>query len=151
TGGLKCEGNQSAGIAVSAPPVTLRVDNLVGPIQTTGDAIFFRSGAGSDLTLYSGRAAQRVTISTTGVEGRGIHLRTIGQPAAPQPDALLDVPIPGSPGVSGGVVRVDSYSDITTGGARAHGIHAFSSTTGYPQSMITQLEEFDAAVKGITF
>jgi hypothetical protein len=105
-GELDCQGDQSAGIELTVPPAasTLRVDALTQPIApASGDGIRYTSPSGSDLTLISGQPGQRVEIETAGNDARGIFLQSVGQPPAPPLDALLDVSIPGAPGVSGGV------------------------------------------------
>jgi len=148
SGGV-CQGNQSAGISITAPPNTLNVKNLTGPIQPSSgtSGIRLNSDGGSDLTINSGERLSNVSIITN--QASGIVVSSQGSPPSPQNDPLLNIPIPGNPGVSGGVVRVDSYSDITTGGTNAHGISAKSNTTGYPGSVITALESFSDA--GISF
>jgi hypothetical protein len=151
TGELDCQGDQSAGIALAAPPVAqpVRIDELSGPIHVSGDAVRFTSDAGSDLVLYTGRPGANVVITTTGNYGRGLYLRSIGQAPPPASDPLLRVPIPGTPGVAGGVITAENQGDITTGGRGAHGIYGYSSTSGYPDSMITALQNFNST--GITF
>lgn len=147
--GGDCQGNQSAGISITAPPNTLNVNNLTGPIQPSSGTpgIHLGSDGGLDLTINSGNSLSNVSIITN--QASGIVVSSKGTPPSPSNDPLLNVPIPGNPGVSGGVVRIESYSDITTGGTNAHGIFAQSNTTGYPSSVITALENFSDA--GISF
>jgi hypothetical protein len=125
-----CTGDQSSGISVSAPPNTLNVFDLSGPIQpASGTAgIQLQSTGGLDLTINSGTAQANVGIVTT--QAPGISILSKGTPPAPQNDLLLNVPIPGTSGVPGGVGQVNSYSDITTSGSNADGIVVKSRTTG---------------------
>jgi len=153
TGEVSCTGDHSQGIDVDADQTgpTLRVDGLLRPIQPAAgaDAIRFFSGQGSDLSLFSGSSEQLVGIETTGAGARGIFSESVGTPPRPQDDDLLGVPIPGSTNVSGGCIEVESFSHITTRGRKAHGIAGRSRTSGYPESMLTDLESFDDT--GISF
>jgi hypothetical protein len=125
-----CEGDQSSGIYLTAPPNTLNVINLSGQINpATGlPGIQLQSTNSSDLIINSGTAQSNVGIVTN--QASGINLLTIGTPSTPQPDALLNVPIPGTNLVSGGAGQVNSYSDLTMSGSNADGIFVTSRTTG---------------------
>ena len=150
------KGDQSAGISINAdsysPSVSrLEVNTLsknIEPQSETG-GIHFISTSGGDVTINSGGSQAHVVISTVGENAAGIDTESQGTPPPPTNDPLLNIPIPGQPEVSGGVVRIESFSDITTNGKNAHGIVALSNTTGYPDSVITDLENFSDA--GISF
>jgi hypothetical protein len=89
-----------------------------------------------------------VIIRTSGAEG--IFAESLGTPEVPAtPDLFLGVRIPGDPGVDGGEVLVESYSNVETVGDGAHGISAHSATTGYSQLVISGLEDFSE--NGFTF
>ena len=153
-GAQNCQGDQSAGIGLTAPPApgTLNVFNLSKPIapSTPGPGIGLQSTQGSDLTVNSGTAQSSVSIVGTQAPGIAVSSQGIAQvPPVQQYDPLLNVPIPGSAGVSGGVVTVNSYGDITTSGASAHGISAQSSTPGYDPALVGILQQFSA--NGIHF
>ncbi|MEJ2653399.1 MAG: hypothetical protein P8173_16915, partial [Gammaproteobacteria bacterium] len=91
----------------------MNVFDLSGPIQPVpGTAgIQLQSTGGSDLTVNSGTTQVNAGIVTT--QAPGISVSSKGTPPTPQNDLLLNVPIPGTAGVSGGVGQVNSYSDIT--------------------------------------
>ena len=90
----------------------------------------------------------RPTLSSEPATLPAIQLQSTGTAASPQENPVLGIPIPGDD-VPGGVVQVNSYSDITTTNNNAPGIHASSQTTGYPQSVIDNLNSFNPS--NITF
>jgi uncharacterized protein YhjY with autotransporter beta-barrel domain len=151
------QGNQSTGISssvdFSTPPVSiLNVFSLSSLIQPGSSipGISFLNGSGGNVTVNSGVTGANVGIQTSGNNGVGIVAQSVGTPSAnPPKDPFLNIPIPTDAAVAGGVVSVNSYSDITTTGVGAHGIVARSSTTGYPDSVIQQLQSFTGA--GISF
>ena len=108
------------------------------------DRIVVDNDNGEDITIESGSEDSTAVIDTTadGDDATGIFARSTGRPPTPTDDPFLGIPIPGTPDVSGGVVTVNSYTDITTDGTDAHGIHAVSSTTGYPDNVVEDLEKF---------
>jgi hypothetical protein len=150
-----CTGDQSGGVAssidFSSPPTnTLNVNSLSNDIQTSGKAgILFHNNSGDNVIVNSGDSQSSVVITTEGNDAAGIVAESRGTPADPPSDDFLDIPIPGTPEVAGGVVEVNSYSNITTDGNHAHGIVAQSNTSGYPESIITALENFSDT--GISF
>ena len=93
-----CSGNQSAGIAVGAPTVTLNVNNLttaITPASGTDGIIFSSAGA---VTITSNTGAFGIT--TTGDNASGIYAR------------------------ASGVLNVTSTGNIATAGLAATGIYA---------------------------
>ena len=146
--GGSCQGDQSQGIAVLAPPASLEVTNLTGKIQPAPGVagISFGSSGALDLSLASGSPSSPVTISTNGAAG--VAVLNVGTPGAASLDPLLGIKVPGS-GASGGTTRVDHYGDITTSGQQSHGIAAQSKTSGYGSDVIDGLKSFSTA--GISF
>ena len=71
---------------------------------------------GEDVTVNSGTADDIAVIDTTGDDATGIFVRSRGTPPRPADDPFLGIPIPGTPLVSGGVVTINSFTDITTNG-----------------------------------
>ena len=137
------QGDQSAGISLSSGTITiLRVDELSKAItpQTSTEGIQFLSSSGGNVTLDSGNSATSVVIRTS--NAAGIQLQSVGVAPYPQVNSVLGIPIPGD-NVPGGIVQVNSYSDITTTNGSAPGIHALSYTTGYPQAVIDNLNKFN--------
>ncbi len=145
-----CQGDQSSGVQTTSssftPPIQeLDVLNLSAPISpaSTTPGISLYSSGGLDLTINSGTVQANVSIVTD--QAPGITTSSQGTPPTPTNDPFLDIPIPGAPGVSGGVVHVNSYSNITSSGTNADGIAAQSANTGYPGQVITALENFNAS------
>ncbi|WP_298828182.1 autotransporter outer membrane beta-barrel domain-containing protein [uncultured Piscinibacter sp.] len=150
-----CQGDQSEGIDIVAPPNTLNVFNLAGsgirPVASK-PGIQLTSQGGANLTVFSGLGGAPVSIVTLGADG--IRVRSAGRPSGVTVDAFLDVPIPPSPFLplppgatpaAGGVVTVINHGNITTSGASAHGIEALSSTLGYASDVTAPLAAFDAS------
>ncbi len=143
------QGNQSSGIASGtdffSPPVnTLNVNSLSGAIQpgVNQAGISFVNGTGNNVIIHSGMPGSNVVIQTSG-SGAGISAQSTGNVTTlPPPDPLLGIRIPTAASVPGGLVSVDSYSDITSTGNGACGIVGTSQTAGYPQSVLTGLEAF---------
>src|ERR1700677_3415919 len=131
------QSNQSSGVTVSSPPIlTINVNSLnqaIAPGAGT-NGINVSNGSAGNVTINSGSAGGTITINTSGA-GNGIFVQSTGNPSAPANDPFLGVPIPTSATVSGGVVTVNSFSNITTTGAQANGISAASATSGYPGSV----------------
>jgi hypothetical protein len=114
---------------------------LMSPSFVRADGISEINTSGGDVTVES----HSETFSLTGDNASGIVAISLGSPTSEVPDdPFLGVPIPGSPAVSGGVVQVNSSSSITTNGNNAYGIFADSSTTGYPDSVVTKLATFSS-------
>jgi hypothetical protein len=137
------QGNQSNGISLSSGAITvLRVNELSTSItpQTGTEGIQFLSSSGGNVTVDGGVSGTNVMIATSGAAG--IHLQSSGVAPYPNVNPVLGIPIPGD-NVPGGIVQVNSYSDITTEGDYAPGIQALSYTTGYPQAVIDDLNKFD--------
>ena len=139
---LVCSGDQSDGIGLTSNTVRkLQVGNLDDPgIQPESGikGIGFSSTSGSDVILTSGSAETSVQITTD--QASGIRLSSSGKAPAPQPNPVLGIPVPGDG--AGGLVEVTSFSDITTDGNDAHGIHATSNTNGFDSSVIADLNAF---------
>lgn len=140
-------GNQSGGISVSSNTIVeLQVKelypNLIAPDAGTA-GIYFSSTSGANVVLKSGEFGTNIDIQTRNAPG--ILLQSSGIAPAPQTDTVLGIPIPGRDQVSGGVVQLQSFSNITTTtiDSSAHGIEAKSSTSGYPDAVTKQLEKFD--------
>ena len=152
------QGDQSHGIVsgsdfFSPPVTTLNVNSLSGPIQPAGNqaGIFFANGAGDNVIIHSGLAGSNVVIQTSG-SGAGISAQSTGNVTTlPPPDPLLGIRIPTAASVPGGLVSVDSYSDITTRGNGAYGIVGTSQTAGYPQAVLTGLEAFTNSGLNVSF
>jgi len=137
------QGNQSQGVSFSSGTITiLNVNSLSTAITPSAgtEGILFSSSAGGNVTLNSGTSATNVVIHTSGAAG--IDLQSAGIAPYPQVNPVLGIPIPGD-NVPGGVVQVNSYSDITTTNDNAPGIRALSQTTGYPQAVIDDLNKFN--------
>ncbi|HEY6927146.1 MAG TPA: hypothetical protein VI653_26955, partial [Steroidobacteraceae bacterium] len=143
--GGNCQGNQSAGINITAPPNTVNVSNLSGPIQPASgtSGVLLQSSAGLNLTVNSGTAGDRVTILTN--QAAGITVLSSGAPT-PVFDNLLGVLVPSAQSPSGGGGEVSNYGDITTGGAHAPGIFVQSSTTGYSSAVISALQNLSSSL-----
>ena len=129
---------------------TLDVNSLTGAIQP-GNGVsginFQKTGAG-DVAINAGVAGSNIVINTTGAAG--IVAGTVGSPPAnPPADPFWGVPIPTSSSAQGGMVQVQSYSDITNRGDNVAGILATSQTTGYSQTIIQGLTNLANA--GVTF
>ena len=79
-GVLTCEGDQSAGVSVTAPPNTLNLSNLTGPVQPASGTpgIQLQSSGASDLTVNSGTVQANVSIETS--EASGIRVTSTGRP-----------------------------------------------------------------------
>ena len=145
--------DQSAGIAsgkdpnFDSPPVnTLNVNTLSGPIQPaeSSPGIYFHNSSGGNVVINSGTDKSSVVIHTK--KASGIDAESQGTPTADAPeDPFLGIPIPGDPAVSGGVVQIQSYSDIETEGDDAHGIFARSNSPGYPGTVTDKLKNFSDA------
>ncbi|MEI8343177.1 MAG: hypothetical protein WCH43_16770, partial [Verrucomicrobiota bacterium] len=155
-------GNQSQGVQPDNGSIlTLNVNQLSGAISPASgvSGITFNSNAAGNLTLNSGLIATPLTISTTGNNAAGMTVLNQGTPSANTTDPLLGIPIlyhldsNGNPvpnaSVSGGVVTIVNYGNITTGGNNANGISGVSNTTGYPASVTQQINNFDPST--VTF
>ena len=141
-----CRGNQSEGIRISSSVIAeLNVKELSPNeiIPESGEGIRFDSTSGGDVILKSGELGSNVVIQTDSASG--IVLESSGDAPVPRTDTVLGIPVPGRDSVSGGVVQLESHSNITTTGDSAYGIEAKSSTTGYPQAVTDSLEDFEAA------
>jgi uncharacterized protein YhjY with autotransporter beta-barrel domain len=154
-----CTGDQSLGIKVENGSVnTLKVRSLEPNIINTSandvNGISFERSGGGNVNLHSGESGTNVVIKTGGEAASGISASSVGVPPQPTSNQFLGIPIIPMPcttddsdctsvGVSGGVIQVHSYSDITTTGTSAHGILAQSNTSGYPSSVTDSLEAFD--------
>ena len=142
------QGNQSNGIVSGvdfqpAQVTTLNVNSLSGPIQPANavSGIYFQNSGAGNVTINAGLSGSNIVINTTGAAG--INAGSVGSPPAnPPDDPFLGIPIPTNSTVAGGVVQVQSHSDITTEGDNAAGIVATSQTTGYSPTVIQQLESF---------
>jgi len=146
------QGNQTNGILsgrdFDSPPVqTLNVNMLSGAIrpQSGSTGIGFTNTRGGNITINAGDTSSNIVITTSGNQASGIAAESRGTPPAAPTDPFLDVPIPGQPDVAGGVVQINSHSDITTAGSGAHGIRAQSRTTGYGNDVIDALRNFSEA------
>ncbi len=151
------QGNQSNGIAGGVGKdflvdqvTTLNVNSLTGSIHPS-DAVsginFQKTGAG-DVTINAGLSGSNIVINTTGAAG--IFAGSVGSPPAnPSPDPFWGIPIPTNSSAQGGVVQVQSYSDITNRGDNVAGILATSQTTGYAPTIIRGLTNLANA--GVTF
>jgi len=147
-------GDQSAGVVVASPPTfTAYVNSLTGAITPGSgvNGITLNNGSAGDVTINAGVSGTPIVINTSGVNGRGISISSVGTPSAPGTDPFLQVQIPTSTSVSGGVVTVNSFSNITTTGNLGYGIAASSSTTGYPSSVIDSLNSFISGTKSATY
>jgi uncharacterized protein with beta-barrel porin domain len=125
-----CSGNQSAGISVGAPTVTLNVNNLttaITPASGTDGIIFSSAGA---VTITSNTGAFGIT--TTGHYASGIYARASG---------VLNVTSTGNIATAGSVatgiyakgnaaVTVTSTGNIVTAGFGSAGINALSIAAG---------------------
>ena len=149
------QGNQTNGIAsgvdfTNAQVTTLNVNSLSGAIQpanAVSGISFQKSGAG-DVTINAASNGSNIVINTTGAAG--IVAGSVGSPPNnPAPDPFWGIPIPTNSSAQGGVVQVQSHSDITTEGDNAAGIVATSQTTGYSPTIIQGLTNLAAA--GVTF
>jgi uncharacterized protein YhjY with autotransporter beta-barrel domain len=149
------QGNQSNGIVSGvdfqpADVTTLDVNSLSGPIQPANavSGIYFQNSGAGNVIINAGLSGSNIVINTTGAAG--ISAGSVGSPPAnPPDDPFLGIPIPTNSSVAGGVVNVQSHSDITTEGDNAPGIVATSQTTGYSPAVIQQLESFTGS--NITF
>ena len=151
------QGNQTNGIFGGAGGdfqpanvTTLDVNSLSAPIQP-GNGVsginFQKTGAG-DVAINAGVAGNNIVINTT--NAAGIVAGTVGSPPAnPPPDPFWGIPMPTSSSAQGGVVQVQSYSDITNRGDNVAGILATSQTTGYSQTIINGLTNL--VNSGVTF
>ena len=156
---VTCTGDQSEGIAsdddFSSPPVTtLHVNSLSPPIIEPADGvsgISFSNTSGENVIINSGISEETVLIETAGENATGISGEARGAPsAAAQDDLFLGVPdIGGNPAVPGGYVGINSYSDISTNGNKAHGIYGYSASGGYSETVINKLKNFTE--EGFTF
>jgi uncharacterized protein YhjY with autotransporter beta-barrel domain len=150
------QGNQSNGIAggldfSSAAVTTLNVNSLsdsIHPSNAVAGIRFERTGAGN-VTVNAGLSVSNIVIQTR--NAAGIAAASVGSPPLfPPVDPFLGIPIPSTnAAVPGGVVNVQSHSDITTEGNSAYGIKATSQTTGYSPLVILELLGYTGA--GITF
>jgi uncharacterized protein with beta-barrel porin domain len=125
-----CSGNQSAGISVGAPTVTLNVNNLttaITPASGTDGIIFSSAGA---VTIISNTGAFGIT--TTGDLGSGIYARASG---------VLNLTSTGNIATAGlaatgiyakgnAAVTVTSTGNIVTAGFGSSGINAASIAAG---------------------
>jgi len=145
TGEATATGDQHAGVHYTSDSIsTLEVKdlspNLIKPVSKT-IGIHFKSTSGKDAIVKSGEITQTVHIETDAAAG--ILIESSG--TAPVPKAktsFLGVPILGDPDNPGGTVQVQSYSEIKTIGKEAHGIQASSRTSGFPDSVTTELKKF---------
>jgi uncharacterized protein with beta-barrel porin domain len=125
-----CSGNQSAGISVGAPTVTLNVNNLTTAITPASgtDGIIFSSGGAVTITSNTGAFG----ITTTGHYASGIYARASG---------VLNVTSTGNIATAGSVatgiyakgnaaVTVTSTGNIVTAGFGSFGINALSIAAG---------------------
>ena len=144
------QGNQTNGITSDsggdfqpATVATLAVNSLSAPIQPANGLSginFQRTGAG-DVTINAGLSGNNIVINTTGAAG--INAGSVGSPPfVPTPDPFLGIPIPTNSTVAGGVVNVQSHSDITTHGNNSAGIVATSQTTGYSPLVVAELNAY---------
>ncbi len=117
------------------------------------------SGLGS--TVIVGTPSEAPTITTTGAGIQGIHVISTGVPPNPPASArdpflgvfLVAAPWGGTstdgtispPSQPGGQASVENYATITTNDANAHGIYAYSNSTGYSTAVTDPLEHFDAS------
>jgi len=151
------QGNQTNGITSEvggdfqpANVTTLKVNSLSGPIQPANgvSGIYFQNSGAGNVTINAGLSGSNIVINTTGAAG--INAGSVGSPPlVPTPDPFLGIPIPTSSTVAGGVVNVQSHSDITTHGDNSSGIVATSQTTGYSPFVIGELEGYKGT--NITF
>ena len=148
-GFIVCTGDQSQGIAsgvdfLSLPATTLQVHSLTNTItpapHTSG--IDFINTDGSSVNILSGLHDHPVVIATQGDHALGINAASQGSPAGYDWLPGLGVYVPAGPAGSGGPVSVESLSNITTGGADAHGILAENSIGVYHPWSILTLQTF---------
>ncbi|MBS3733075.1 MAG: hypothetical protein KGY42_09220, partial [Desulfobacterales bacterium] len=97
------------------------------------------------MIVNSGTGEDALSIVTMGADAFGVAGIAVGDPQSTgDADPFLGVPLVGeNPAVAGGRVEINSYSEITTDGYKANGIHAYSASGGYPDSVINALESFD--------
>ena len=150
-GVASCRGDQSEGVAsgidfTTSGVNTLRVLELTGPIDAAaGDGVVFRDG-GLNVIVETGADGEPVVIETSADGARGVVAESVGRPADPPEsarDPFLGVFVVGEPDVPGGRVEVLSRSDITTRGLGAHGISAYSGTSGYGNAVLNPLRQFN--------
>ena len=151
---MTCTGEQMNGIEIHDNALTtlnvLDLDpNLIQPAGAGVSGISFKNTGGGNITINSGDSQFPVVITTVADQSSGIATLSQRSPPAAPNDPFLNIPIPGTPEVSGGVVKVISFSEITTSGRNSHGIIAQSNTTGYHDSVVSSLENFSA--EGIAF
>ncbi len=149
------QGNQINGITNGVDfqlgqVTTLDVNSLSGPIQPANgmSGISFQNSGAGNVVINAGLSGSNIVINATGAAG--INAGSVGSPPAnPPPDPFWGIPIPTSSSAQGGVVQVQSVSDITTEGDNAAGIVATSQTTGYSPGIIQGLTNLSAL--GVTF
>jgi hypothetical protein len=148
-GVFTCTGNHSQGIAsgedfASPPATTLDVYSFPEGISpTSGKAgIYFLNDGGGSVTVNSGTAQEGGVITTQGGAASGIVAISKGSPAGYSLLPGLGIYVPTSSSGSGGPVRVESYSNITTNGSNSHGIVTQNAIGEYDASVVASLESF---------
>ncbi len=138
-------GNQAAtGVAPASPP-TLKVEmrDILGEVVGTNAAgINLRNNQAGNVRVETAQTGAVFNIRTTGNNAKGITVMSVGTPTPPSSDPFLGIPIPTSQNVAGGVVTVENSANITTAGNDSQGIHAQSSTSGFPPQVAQQLNDF---------
>jgi len=142
---ITAQGDQSEGISVTSGFNTMNVNSLSEPIQpATGIlGINFLNPAGGNVALNAGTPQSNIVVQTTGNGATGMVARSHGSCSSTD-DPFLGISIPGASNNPGGVVVIDSYSDITTVGTNAPGIGAESRTAGYPGNLYAELTNFSS-------
>ena len=118
---ITCTGDQSGGISYDSNNSEMVVKELTKAITPTAgtQGIHFSSTSGENVVLQSGEQGANICIQTQNASG--IYLNSTGisiglfifNPPLNTLSSVLGIPIPGHDDLSGGVVKLESYSDIT--------------------------------------